>query len=97
MLSFTATDLSNHYAKISEAIKVCNQPVFITKNGKVDMIAMSPLCFETLLESIENLEDQCLIHQRSEDLTNISFLEFDLSSEDRGLFKDMDIDELLSL
>lgn len=41
-----STDLRNKYNEISKYCLSTNEPVFVTKNGRCDLIIMSPLAFE---------------------------------------------------
>lgn len=41
-----STDLRNKYNEISEYCFSTNEPVFVTKNGRCDLIIMSPSAFE---------------------------------------------------
>ena len=47
------SDLRNHAVEISDLCHNEDQPVFITKNGKGDMVVMSQTHYERLLNQLE--------------------------------------------
>jgi prevent-host-death family protein len=47
------SDLRNNFTSISEAVHTENEPVFLTKNGKGDMVVMSLEYYEQQLARIE--------------------------------------------
>ncbi|HHU72516.1 MAG TPA: type II toxin-antitoxin system Phd/YefM family antitoxin [Clostridiales bacterium] len=48
-----SSDLRNSYKQISEYCHTCNEPVYITKNGKVDLVIMDINTYEKLVERFE--------------------------------------------
>ncbi len=44
----SSTDLRNHYNEISNFCRETNEPVYITKNGRGDMVTMSIESYEQL-------------------------------------------------
>ncbi len=48
-----STDLRNHYNEISEFCHEYTEPVFITKNGKGDLVVMSMETYELLSGKLE--------------------------------------------
>ncbi len=49
----SSADLKNHYNEISTFCHTYPEPVFITKNGKVDLAVMSIEAYEELTSRIE--------------------------------------------
>ncbi len=47
------SDLRNNFTSISKAVHTENEPVFLTKNGKGDMVVMSLEYYEQQLARIE--------------------------------------------
>ena len=45
----SSAELRNHYNEVSEFCHNCNEPVFITKNGKGDLAVMSIEAYEQLM------------------------------------------------
>ena len=48
-----SADLRNNYTKISEECHKYNEPVFVTKNGKGDLVLMSIEAYDKLNEKTE--------------------------------------------
>ena len=46
MIIMPATFLINKYSAISDECKASGEPIYLTKNGKVDLVAMSIESFE---------------------------------------------------
>ena len=49
----SSADLRNRYNEISSFCHTCNEPVFITKNGKGDLAVMSIESYEALVGKFE--------------------------------------------
>jgi len=47
------SDLRNNFSSISETVHTENEPVFLTKNGKGDMVVMSISYYESQLAKID--------------------------------------------
>ena len=52
----SSEDLRNGYNDISSFCHTCNEPVFITKDGKKDLVVMSIESYEALIGRIELYE-----------------------------------------
>lgn len=48
-----SSDLRNHYNEISEFCNKYNEPVYITKNGKGDLVVISNAEYERLTEKLK--------------------------------------------
>jgi prevent-host-death family protein len=48
-----SSDLRNKYNEISEICHLDQEPVFITRNGKADLVVMSIEVFEQMVEKFE--------------------------------------------
>lgn len=51
-----SSDLRNKFAEISELVHEKGEPVFITKNGRDDMVVMSMAAFEQKEAKLELME-----------------------------------------
>ena len=59
------SDLQNHLDEISEIAHETGQPVFLTKDGRVDMVLMSIETYKAMLtaDELETLEDAFLLEE----------------------------------
>lgn len=70
----SSTDLRNNYNEISSFCQEIGEPIFITKNGRGDLAAMSIDLFNKFMKRYELYQ---LLEQSESDFTNGHTLTFD--------------------
>lgn len=53
-----SSDLRNHYNEISEFCHKTQEPVFITKNGKDDLVIISNESYDKMIKNIFTYNDE---------------------------------------
>lgn len=53
-----SSDLRNHYNEISEFCHKTQEPVFITKNGKDDLVIISNELYDKMMKNIFTYNDE---------------------------------------
>jgi len=73
------SDLRNHAVEISELCHSEDQPVFITRNGKGDLVVMSQAHYERLQSLVELYrklaEAECLDASGEKGITHVEMME----------------------
>lgn len=93
-----STNVRRNYALVAKTVKKLKKPVEITVNGKADLIIMDPEIFESLMNLIEEYQDELAVARFENKKEESDFVSSREVFENVGLgeFEDMSIDELLN-
>ena len=94
----SATDVRRRYAEFSDIVHASDRPVKITLNGRADLIVMKSIFYNTLLEVLEDYDDQLRMFKlliEEQDCQTEPFEDV-FKDEERGEFAKMSIDDLLN-
>ena len=94
----SSTDVRRKYTEMARIVRMNRKPVEITVNGKADLVVMNPELFESLIELIEDYEDEIAILKLKRSKDEDSYISSSELFKDTelGEFKDISIDDLLA-